>query len=123
MEKVMSSPRVRLAITLLLTILIGVFSSLLATEIAPGGEVNFKLVNDAVSFWVLLLLSGTWVYIHVAFLKHDENILKFTDDAHCIGYIRKTKLDAFAALVKNDPQQANLINATDLLKELKVKTK
>lgn len=110
-------------ITLLLTILIGVFSSLLATEIAPGGEIDYKLVNDAFSFWALLVLSFIWIYMHVEFLKHDENILKFTDDAHCIGYIRKTKLDAFAALVKLDPQQVKLINVSDLLKELKVKTK
>ncbi|ATC95055.1 hypothetical protein PTUN_a2595 [Pseudoalteromonas tunicata] len=49
--------------------------------------------------------------------------MRFTDDAHCIGHIRKTKLDGYAALVKDDPKQANLINVTDLLKDLKVKTR
>ncbi|HAS6022033.1 TPA: hypothetical protein I7136_23555 [Vibrio vulnificus] len=119
----MNSPRVRLTITLILTILIGVFSSLLATEIAPGGVINYKLVNDAASFWILLILSIIWLYVHVAYLRYDENILKFADDAHCVGFIRKTKLDAYAAIVQRDPAQANLINANDLFKELKVKTK
>ncbi|EPM4305715.1 hypothetical protein ACTJ23_000648 [Vibrio parahaemolyticus] len=123
MEQIMNSPRVRLVITLVLTILIGVFSSLLATEIAPGGVIDYKLVNDAFSFWALLGLSALWLYVHVVFLKHDENILKFTDDAHCIGFIRKTKLDGLAALVKKDPTKVNLIKADDLLNELKVKTK
>ncbi|AXT30702.1 hypothetical protein [Pseudoalteromonas tunicata] len=119
----MNSPRVRLIITLVLTIIIGVLSSLFATEITPDGVIDWALTYKTFSFWGLLVTSVIWILIHLIFLKHDENILRFTDDAHCIGHIRKTKLDGYAALVKDDPKQANLINVTDLLKDLKVKTR
>lgn len=123
MKRIVSSPRLRLAVTLLLTIAIGVLSSIFATQVTPNGALDWSLATKVSSFWWLLGGSTFWVFVHIVFLEHDENILLFADDQHCIAHIRKTKLEGLAALVKSDPEKASLVDAKTVLQDLKVKTK
>ena len=121
MKFIFNSPRIRLVITLILTIAIGVLSSLFATEITPNGDVEWNLTAKVQSFWFLVAASIVWIIIHFIFLHNDENLLKYADDSHCLAHIRKTKLDGYAALVKKDPSKADLIGVSKLLKDLQVK--
>lgn len=119
--KIANSPRLRLAATLVMTVLIGILSSVLASQIMPNGVLDWILIPQVSSFWVLLIISSAWVYIQVRFLNHDESILNFLDDNHCKAYIRKTKLEGLALFIKQNPQQAELVDAVKFMKNLKVK--
>lgn len=122
-KSIASSPRLRLAVTLLLTIAIGVLSSIFASQVTPNGALDWSLATKVSSFWWLLGSAVCWLRVHLAFLDYDENILLFADDQHCIAHIRKTKLEGLAALVKSDPEKASLVDAKTVLKNLEVKAK
>lgn len=120
-EYIAKSPRLRLSVTLLLTVVIGVLSSIMASQIMPGGALTWSLLPNVSSFWALALCSGVWIFIHVRFLNYDEDIMRYADNQHCIALIRKAKFEGLAASIKKDPEQASLVNAKDFLKSLGVK--
>ena len=121
MNYIAKSPRLRLSVTLALTVIIGLLSSILASQIMPGGVLTWSLLPQVISFWLLIAASATWIYIHVMFLNYDENLMRFTDDQHCIAFIRKAKLEGLAALIHQNPEQASLVDAKTFLKNLGVK--
>jgi hypothetical protein len=122
-KEIANSPRLRLTVTLLLTIVIGVMSSIFATQVTPNGALDWSLTLKVSSFWWLVGGAVCWLSVHLFFLNHDENVLQFADDQHCIAHIRKTKLEGLAALVKTDPERASLVDVKTILKNLEVKTK
>lgn len=121
MEYISQSPRLRLSVTLFLTVVIGVLSSIFASQIMPKGELDWSLLPKVSSFWLLILCALVWIFIHVRFLNYDENIMKYADDQHCLAIIRKTKLEGLAALIRKNPEQASLVDAESFLKNLRVK--
>ncbi|WP_208665554.1 hypothetical protein ACNT2N_26730 [Pseudomonas thivervalensis] len=121
MEYIAKSPRLRLSVTLLLTVAIGVLSSIMASQIMPQGILTWSLLPKVSSFWLLALFSGGWIFIHVKFLNYDEDIMKYADDQHCIALIRKAKLEGLAALIQRSPEQASLVDAKTFLKNLGIK--
>ena len=123
MKKIASSPRLRLTATLLLTIIIGVMSSIFATQVTPNGVLDWSLTLKVSSFWWLVGSAVCWLGVHLTFLNYDESVLLFADDQHCIAHIRRTKLEGVAALVKTDPEKASLLDVKTVLKNLEVKTK
>jgi hypothetical protein len=120
-EAIIGNPKIRLTLSSLLTIAVGVLSSLFATEITKSGVVEWSSYHEATSFWWLLVVVTVWVLAQLFYLKHDERVYAFSDDAFCLAHIRKTKLEAFARQVKTDPEKANLVKASTLLKDLGVK--
>lgn len=120
-EAIVETPKVRLTVSSLLTTAVGVLSSLFATEITKSGAVEWSTYHEATSFWWLLLAVTAWIVSQGFYLKHDERVYAFSDDAFCLAHIRKTKLEAFARQVKTDPNKANLVKASTLLKDLGVK--
>lgn len=123
MKTIASSPRLRLTATLLLTVVIGVMSSIFATQVTPNGVLDWSLTFKVSSFWWLAVSAACWLGVHLAFLNYDESVLLFADDQHCIAHIRKTKLEGLAALVKSDPEKASLVDVKTVLKNLEVKAK
>jgi hypothetical protein len=121
LEYIAKSPRFRLSVTLALTVIIGLLSSILASQIMPGGILNWSLLPKVTSFWLLTVASAVWIYIHVVFLNYDENVMRFKDDQHCIAFIRKAKLEGLVALIHKNPEQASLVDAKIFLKNLGVK--
>jgi hypothetical protein len=117
------SPRLRLAATLTMTVIIGILSSILAAQIMPGGVLDWSLIPSKSSFWILLVVCFLWIYVQVRFLNLDESVLNFLSDDHCIAHIRKMKLEGLARTIKDDPSQAQLIDAKKVLKDLEVKSK
>lgn len=118
MKYINESPKLRLLLTLALTILIGVFSSLFATEIAPEGILIWSLYSQAFSFWVLITLSIIWLYLHVNFMRNDSDILRFADDEYCKAHIRKTDLEAYSALSKRTPESLNSVDISVLREKI-----
>ncbi|WP_227731209.1 hypothetical protein [Yersinia proxima] len=121
MEYIAKSPRLRLSVTLLLTVAIGVLSSIMAGQIMPQGVLTWSLLPKVSSFWLLVLFSGGWIFIHVNFLNYDENIMRYADDQHCIALIRKAKLEGLVVLIQKNPEQASLVDAKTFLKNLGIK--
>lgn len=121
LDYIAKSPRLRLSVTLVLTVIIGLFSSILAGQIMPQGELDWSLLPKVASFWLLAFASLVWIFIHIQFLNYDENVLRFTDDQHCIAFIRKAKLEGLAAFIHKNPEQASLVDAKTFLKNLGVK--
>lgn len=116
-----SSPRLRLAVTLVGGFIPGIFGNIYAAQIAPSGTtINWSSMASVSSFWPLLISFFLWLILNLGFLGYDEDIARFADDAHCFAYVRKTRLEAYARAVKEDPAQAALIDAKALLKELKI---
>lgn len=123
MDKLAKSPRLRLTITLALTVIIGVLSSVLASQIMPNGKLNWGLLPRASSFWILGGASLFWIFVHVKFLNSDVSVLNFLDGDHCRAYIRKAKLEGLAAEIRNNPAKASLVDAKEFLANLEVKPK
>ncbi|UZJ44218.1 hypothetical protein OOT55_16380 [Marinimicrobium sp. C6131] len=120
-EEITRNPKFRLIVSSLLTIAVGVLCSLFASEISKSGVVEWSSFHKTRSFWLLLVVVVVWIWAQVFYLKHDERVHAFSDDAFCLAHIRKTKLEAFARLVKTDPEKANLVKASTLLEDLGVK--
>ncbi len=118
MKCISRSPKTRLTITLMLTIVIGVFSSLFATEITPDGKVEWSLTFKTFSFWVLVLLSIVWLWVHIKFMEYDNSILAFADDEYCKAYMRKTELEAYAANIKDNPSQVSIFKLSEFKSKL-----
>lgn len=122
-KNIARSPRLRLTATVLLTVIIGVMSSIFATQVTPNGNLDWSLALKLPSFWLLLISAFVWLGVHFFFLNYDENLLLFADDLHCLAHIRRTKLEGLAALVKSNPEQASLVDAKTVLRNLEVKRK
>lgn len=122
-ENMIGNPRGRAILSTILTVLIGVSSSILASQMMPNGTFKFGLLTHVWGFWVLLLLTIVWIWVQISFLNYEENILNFADDSHCIAYARKAQLEGLAQTIKKDPSQFNLIKLTDFMKDLEVEKK
>lgn len=122
-SRIAKSPRLRLTATLVMTVSIGILSSLLASQIMPGGTLTWTLLPQVSSFWLLIVIGSLWIYIQVGFLSYDESVSYFLDDNHCLAHIRKSKLEGLALFIKSNPEQAVLIDAKKYLEDLKVKAK
>lgn len=123
MDELAKSPRLRLTVTLVLTVVIGVLSSVLASQIMPNGNLDWSLLSKVSSFWILCVASLLWIFVHVGFLNYDESVLNFLDDDHCRAYIRKAKLEGIAAMIRSNPENAALVDAKQFLENLEVKPK
>jgi len=114
-------PRLRLAITLALTVAIGVLSSILASQIMPNGRLDWSLLPKVSSFWILLLVTVVWLSVQVIYMNYDYGLITYADDLHCEAAIRKLKLDALAADLLKNPEKAHALDATALRKDLGLK--
>lgn len=123
MNRLLKSPKLRLVITLVLTIVIGVLSSILATQLMPNGVFDIRLLFSTSGFWILLVVGIIWIWVQVQFMNYDVSILAFADDEHCLAYIRKAKLEGLAQKIKNDPNSAEMVDAKGFLENLGVDLK
>ncbi|WP_311165643.1 hypothetical protein, partial [Acinetobacter pittii] len=59
-ECIIGNPRRRAILNTILTVLIGVSSSILATQVMPNGKFNLALLTHVSGFWILLFLTILW---------------------------------------------------------------
>lgn len=121
-QKLAESPKLRLSITLALTVIIAFLCSLCASQVAPDGVLKWSQFFRVASVRILLVASAIWVWVNVQFLKHDQDVWRFSDDGFCLAHIRKTQLEGYAAQVRRDPGKAALVDVNKVLSDLKVKT-
>lgn len=114
-------PRTRASINLLLSIFIGLISSILATQIMPQGQLSWKLLHTASAFWALIVVAATLLTFQWYCIGYDEDVTRFGDAAHCIAYIRKAQLEGAARHIRKNPEQAMLMDAKELLKKMGIK--
>lgn len=119
LDLVARSPRSRLAVTIIGTVVVGVLTGVYAIQIAPNGVIAWSKLIQVSSFWPLVIVTAIWFLIHFAFLGRDQAIERFADDQHCVAFVRFTNLEAYARRVKADPTQARV--ARVVLEELGVK--
>ena len=120
-QTIAGSPAARFSVSLLSTIVLGVLGNVYASQIMPSTGFTYGLLVTVPSFWILLPLTVIWLYFNYAFFQYDGDLALFKDDAHCLAFVRKMKLDALAATLKKDPSKANLTDMNSILEELRVK--
>jgi len=114
--KIVERPKVRVAINLFSTILIGIYCSVIAAKIAPDGELDITRFNfsfTTVSFLVLFVFS---VWLQLKIMNYDINVMSFLDDARCRAYVHKMKLDGMAAHIKSNPHEAVALDVNKVMK-------
>lgn len=114
-------PKLRLAITLILTIAVGVLSSVFATQIMPNGNLDWSLTLKASSFYILVPTSALLVALQIIFYRGDEKVSQFSDDLYCIGYARKMKMVAMARDIREHPEKAQLMEVSKMLEDMGIK--
>lgn len=87
----------------------------------PAGVLTWLLVPNVVSFWLLMFFGTIWISLNIAFFNHDESVLRFSDDAHCLAFIRKAKLEGLAEKIRRNPEEVELVDAQEFLRSLDVK--
>ncbi|SAL47442.1 hypothetical protein AWB71_02569 [Caballeronia peredens] len=114
-------PKLRLAVNLGLTVVIGVLSSIYATQVTPNGNLDWSLSWHLPSFWILVAASIVLIAIQVLFYKGDEKLSQFADDAHCIAFARRLKLEGVLEDIRKNPEKAALIEVGKMLDDMGVK--
>ena len=114
-----SSPRTRLLVTTLFSVILAIVSGVYATQIVPDGKIAWLKLTSVSSFWPLVIVILIWIAIQLGFLGYDEAVERFSDDGYCRAFIRYTNLNAYAQTVKDNP--ANTRDARSLLNELEIR--
>ena len=85
----LESPAARTFFSIIIPILVGVFSGVFVAEITvPEKGISWPLFYKAKSFYMLLvILLVTYVY-NIAIYKHDKGIMSFSDADYCRAYMR-----------------------------------
>jgi hypothetical protein len=114
-----SFPRFRLAVNLAGSVVLGILCNVYATQIAPDGKIKWSSLATVSVFWPVLLTLIAWFWLNLGFLNYDQDVARFADDAHCLAYVRKVRLEAYARQVQENPF-SETVDARELLKELKI---
>lgn len=120
---VAESPKGRMFATLVGSVIFSIVSGVYTNVITPEPNVKFewsKLYTGG-HFILLVIAFLLWIYVHWRFLLHDENIMKFADNQHCVAFIRKAKLEAYAKQIRESPEDAGLVDVKDFMKQLGIK--
>lgn len=114
-------PKIRLAINLSLSSAVGVFASIFAAQIMPNGVLTWSVALYTSGLWLLLGATGLLVLVQVAYLNADMGLLKYADDLHCEAVIRRAKLEAIVADLKNNPDKVYALDVKAIRQELGLK--
>src|SRR6266700_4028529 len=68
-DAIAKSPRWRLTVTIIGTILVGILSGLYASELAPNGVIVWSNWAKVSSFWPLIIVGLAWLLIQISFLR------------------------------------------------------
>jgi hypothetical protein len=116
-----SSPKFRLAVTLIGGVFPGILGNVYASQIAPDGLIVWSSLVSVPAFWPLLISVSLWLFLNLGFLGYDEDVARFKDDDYCLAYVRKMHIEAHARQVREAPDKASLTDAKALLKALNIK--
>lgn len=91
-----------------MSILIGVFSNILVTEMTTPKGIQWGSFYATVSFYVLVVLLALLVAFHNWMNNINNRILDFANDEYCKAYVRSIGLPAAAEYYADQIRQGNL---------------
>lgn len=109
------SPGLKVGISTVITILIGVFSGSLVTEITIGNEIVWLMFYRVFSFYALLALLLILVWYERFIYIFETDITQFGDPEFCEAYLRSQMLPELAERSRQlirDGQTQELVVAT-----------
>jgi hypothetical protein len=108
LTRIANSPRWRLAVTIVGTLIVSIVSAIYAIQIAPNGVIAWSKLTRVSSFWPLIIAALIWLAINLTFLGFDEAIQRFADDEYCVAFVRATNLQAYARLLNTDNRDGHV---------------
>lgn len=96
-DRIYRSPAAKTAISIVSSVLIGIFSNTLVTQVAVRGEIVWKNIPTTFSFWALLASCAGAFLFHKNLLAYETEISAFSDDDFCLAYARSQLLPAQVA--------------------------
>lgn len=116
-KTIAESPKLRLAVNLISTVMVGLICSILATKIAPDGDVDISRVDLSWTTFLFVLVCLFTFLIQYKFMDYDQNIMSYLDSAKCQAYLHKMKVDGMAEHFKANPHEAMTMNVNEIMKK------
>lgn len=116
-EKILRSPLFKTLVGVFSLVVFSVLSSTFTIEITKDGVLNWTLITQSISFYVLLVLV-ILMYFYFRFLYSSEKSIKdYMDDKYCKAYMRKECLPEIAKkanrLIKSGKDSQEIKNIID----------
>ena len=96
-DRIYRSPSAKTAISIGSSVLIGIFSNTLVTEITKSDKIAWSSATSAPSFWGLILSCIVAFQFHRYLLAYETQVSAFKDNDFCLAYARSQLLPAQVA--------------------------
>lgn len=93
-NKLFQSPTFKTLVSIFTSVLGGIFSNTLVTEITTPAGINWGRFYDTFSFWALAVVCIITFVFHRHLLMHEKQVNEFKDDEYCIAYARSQLIPA-----------------------------
>lgn len=93
-DRIYRSPALKTAISVFTSLLIGVFSNTLVTEISTEAGISWGSMPEKFSFWALIASSLGAFQFHRHLHAYETQISAFKDADFCIAYARSQLIPA-----------------------------
>lgn len=121
MSTVVLRPRLRLAASAFLTVVIGLLSSIVGAQVTPSGKVSWELLWDSREFYILLVVVAIWIWSGFRSVRYEEDLELYKDDAFCWAHAKRSQLAALAKLSKTNPAAVGEIDLGAFMKKMGTK--
>lgn len=115
-------PKVKVFVLTICTVLIAILTGLLVNQISGDGVILWSEILEKSTFYLLLFFVAIYIWVQMRFLASEEaGLFNFSDDKFCIAHARRTELEGYAQMIKNNPNKLKHKTSKDLLESLGVK--
>jgi uncharacterized membrane protein YphA (DoxX/SURF4 family) len=116
---VYQSAGLKTAISILLTVSGGFFTSTLSTEIAGPAGIAWGTAHTTSSFWLLLLICLATYLFHRNMHLHERSIQAFQDAEYCLAYVRSQLIPSQVEAYKKEIESGNLAQFEEAMSKMK----
>jgi hypothetical protein len=113
------SPGLKTAISILLTVSGGFFTSTLSTEITTTAGISWTVAPTTASFWLLLAICIITYFFHKFMHSYEHGIQAFQDTEYCIAYARSQLIPTQIEAYKKEIESGNLDQFEDAMTKIK----
>ena len=118
-DRIYRSPGAKVAISTVTSVLIGIFSNTLVTQITKNGEIVWQSIPSASSFWALLISCLVAFQFHRYLLAYETQVSAFKDADFCMAYARSQLLPAQVAASMEAIAAGDLEQFKEAMKQIK----
>lgn len=116
-EKILESPGWKTFFSVVIPLIVGVFSGTLVTELTTPTGLNWPSFYKTVSFYGLLIVTViSYVYFRAVYM-YERQIDRFLDDDYCRAYMRSKCLPEAAERYKELIRSGQKGDLTSAMKE------